>query len=309
MMSVQRNAVVDLRQQIKGMTKNIQSFSSSMNSLYEDESLGTFSEAGIKLRNLRDDTRDAALVCLKDILPISTSFVSSVSDYFEYYDTMGYEQWCKLIPCILQKTIGYRQLSEKIRQVYEYSLIPLKQRQDQASIVQAEMSELKERYERKKTELNDTADTKKGWAIGLAFVPIVNIFATPALAVAAGEDYALANKNAAQAANMEAAAIKVGQTLIPALHALVSGIAKAAGFFSVMEQEMIKFQGKAEKGIESQKRLHYKVMKQEAQEMKYLCRAFNAALPQVKNDFAALKGNPDPLEKWMKFYFGRKGVK
>ena len=35
-------------------------------------------------------------------------------------------------------------------------------------------------------------------------------------------------------------------------------------------------------------------MKQEAQEMKYLCRAFNAALPQVKNDLAALKGNPDP---------------
>ncbi|XP_068692912.1 eukaryotic translation initiation factor 5B-like [Montipora foliosa] len=177
---VQRDAVVDLRKQINGMTKNIQVLSALMKTLYEDENLG------INLRKLRDDTRDDAMVCLKDILPLSVGFVSCVTHYFENSGTLEYDQWCRLISRILEKTIGYRQLSERIRQRYEDSLVPLKKRQYQAKLVQAEMRKRREEFQRRQRELEDTARTKRKWAIVLAFLPIVNIIAYPTLSASAG---------------------------------------------------------------------------------------------------------------------------
>ena len=291
--SVQKNAVVDLRQQINEMTRSIQTFSNSMKNLYSHDNDKSF-----KVNKLRDETREDAMVCLKDILPLSTMFVSSVSDYFDYYETLEYKQWRQLIPDILEKARGYRQLSEKIRQKYEESLVRLKARQGKARQIQAEMTDLKEDYEKRKREFQNTASTKRGWAIGLAIVPVVNLVATPALLSSAGKDDEEAGWNGTQEDKMERAAIKIGQTLIPALEAFINGLAKAAGFFSVTEQEVTKFQGKAEKGIEEQKFLHYRLMKTEAQEIKSLCQAFKEVLPKVKDDLSALKGNAqaDPLK-------------
>ena len=303
--SVQKNAVVDLRQQINEMTRSIQTFSNSMKNLYSHQNDKSF-----KVKKLRDETREDATACLKDILPLSTMFVSSLSDYFDYYETLEYKQWRRLIPSILEKASGYRELSERIRQKYEESLVPLKARQDKAKQIQAEMTHLKEEYKKRRRELRDTASTKRGWAIGLAFVPIVNLIATPALLISAGNDDEEAGWNGTQEDKMERAAIKIGQTLVPALEAFINGFAKAAGFFSVTEQEMIKFQGKAEKGIEEQKFLHYMVMKTEAREIKSLCQAFKEVLPKVKDDLSALKGNAqaDPLKALIEILFsGRLG--
>lgn len=298
--SVQKNAVVDLRQQINEMTRSIQTFSNSMKNLYLHDNDKSF-----KVNKLRDETREDALVCLKDILPLSTMFVSSVSDYFDFYETLEYKQWRQLIPDILEKARGYRQLSEKIRQKYEESLVHLKTRQDKARQIQAEMTDLKKHYERRRRELQNTASTKRSWAIGLAFVPVVNLVATPALLSSAGNDDDEAGWNGTQEDKMERAAIKISQTLIPALAAFTNGLAKAAGFFSVTEQEVTKFQGKAEKGMEEQKFLHYKLMKTEAQEIKSLCRAFKEVLPKVKDDLSALKGNAqaDPVKALLKILF------
>ena len=56
--------------------------------------------------------------------------IVTLSDYFDYYETLEYQQWRRLVPSILKKASGYRELSEKIRQKYEESLVPLKARQD-----------------------------------------------------------------------------------------------------------------------------------------------------------------------------------
>ena len=299
-MSVQKNAVVDLRHQINEMTWSIQTFSNSMKNLYSHDN-----DTSFKVNKLRDETREDAMVCLKDILPLSTMFVSSVTDYFDYYETLEYKQWRQLIPDILEKARGYRELSEKIRQKYEESLVRLKARQDKARQIQAEMTDLKEDYEKRKREFQNVASTKRSWAIGLAFVPIVNLFATPALLDSAGKDDYGSGWNGTQEDKMERAAIKIGQTLIPALEAFINGLAKAAGFFSVTEQEIFKFQGNAEKGMEEQKFLHYKLMKTEAQEIKSLCQAFKEVLPKVNDDLSALKGNAqaDPLKALLKLLF------
>lgn len=64
------------------------------------------------LRKLRDQTRDDAIVYLKGILPNSSKFVSLISEYFEYYEALDFDQWCDMIAFILADTAGYRQLCE-----------------------------------------------------------------------------------------------------------------------------------------------------------------------------------------------------
>lgn len=287
-----RDAVVELHQQIQTMTNNLRSFSSSMRNLYEEEdSVNFFSEAGMKLRQLRDDTRSDAMVVLKEVLPLSTKFVTSVSNFVDWYEGLDFQQWCNKIPRILQKAVGYRQLSEMLLQRYEATLAPLKKRQDHARLLVIELEGLERSYERKKRELEDTASAKRGWAIGLAFVPFVNLVASPALACAAESDILEATRQGALAEVQKDAASKVSGTLIPALQDFVAGVTKAAVFFSVMEQEFRKFEGKAEKGNDYRKFLHYKVMKKEASDMKSICRVFKTALPEVQRDLSLMEGS------------------
>ena len=87
------------------------------------------------------------------------------------------------------------------------------------------------------------------------------------------------------------AARNVSGKLIPALEDFVAGVTKATGFFSVMEQEFRKFEGKAEKGNDTRKFLHYKVTKKEARDMKSICRVFNPALPEVQRNLSLMEGS------------------
>ena len=67
-------------------------------------------------------------------------------------------------------------------QRYEATLVPLKKRRDNAWLLVTELEDLERSYERKKRGREDKADTKRDCAIGLAFVPFVNLVASPALA-------------------------------------------------------------------------------------------------------------------------------
>ena len=81
----------------------------------------------------------------------------------------------------------------------------------------------------------------------------------------------------------------VSEALIPALENFINRIKKAAGFFSVMEQELINLENTASNDDDDDpKKLHYMVMKKEARDMKSICQSFYAVLPDVMTDFRAI---------------------
>ena len=63
---------------------SIQTFSNSMKNLYSNDN-----DVSFKVTKLRDETREDAMGCLKDIIPLSEMFGSSVSDYFDDYETQS----------------------------------------------------------------------------------------------------------------------------------------------------------------------------------------------------------------------------
>lgn len=278
----------DLRVQLQSMPVDMRSFSMCMRALYSDQAVGTNTNPTRKFRKLRDDTRNDAVVYLTGVLPLSTKFVASISEYFEYYEALDYEEWCEMLSDILAETTGYRELCQTLLRMHEDILLSLHARGDQARVFIEELKHLQQEFEKKKKELEEKAQTKRYWAIGLAFVPRLNKVAPPALCAAAESDLADAVAKGCEAKVQEAAAITVTNTLIPALKGFISGISKAAGFFSVMELELKKLEGKAEKVKSDPKRLYYKVMKIPARDMKSLCQCFYAVIPNVRTYFLAI---------------------
>lgn len=115
----------------------------------EGDSFTAFSgAAGIKCRELRDDTRSDAMAVLIEIISLSNNLITS-----ECYEGQEFEEWFNKIPLILEKTVAYRQLSEMLLQRYEATLVPLKKRQDHEWLVVTELKDLKRGYERKKESL------------------------------------------------------------------------------------------------------------------------------------------------------------
>ncbi|XP_068686101.1 uncharacterized protein [Montipora foliosa] len=281
-------AVVDLRGQISDMSKSMRAFSFSMRSLYVDKAVGTSTAAARKFRKLRDDTRNDAMVYLKGILPLSTKFVASISEYFEYYEALEYEEWCKMISDILEETVGYRQLCETLLKMHEDILVPLKKRQDEATLVIAEFEKLRGKFSKKQQEFEEKAQAKTDWAHGLSVVPLFGPILKSVMEGGAAKDMLEAVAHKAEAEVQEAATTAVRVTLIPALQRFIDGITEAAGFFSVMEQEIRKFENKAEESTKDPKKLYYKVMNKQASDMKSICQAFYAVLPAVRTDFEAI---------------------
>ena len=179
------------------------------------------------------------MVYLRGVLPLSTKLVSSINEYFECYKALEYEEWLYMLSDILEETIGYRELCQALLQMHEDILVPLKKREDQARSIIKELKHLQREFERKRKELEEKAGSERSWAVGLAFVPIVNMIVSPLSLAAAEEDLAESVAKGCEEQIQEVAAA-VSNTLIPALKGFISGISRAAGFFSVMEQELKK---------------------------------------------------------------------
>ena len=179
------------------------------------------------------------MVYLRGVLPLSTKLVSSINEYFECYEALEYEEWLYMLSDILEETIGYRELCQALLQMHEDILVPLKEREDQARSIIKELKHLQREFERKRKELEEKAGSERSWAVGLAFVLIVNMIVSP-LSLAASEDDLAESVAKGCEEQIQEVAAAVSNTLIPALKGFISGISRAAGFFSVMEQELKK---------------------------------------------------------------------
>ena len=287
-----------LTENLKEMAVDMRLFSLTLRSLYSQYAVGTNEQPARQFRKLRDDTRNDAMVYLKCILPVSTKFVSSISEYFEYYDALNYEEWCEMLPDILQETKGYKELCETVLQMHEDILVPLKKRKDEALLLVTSFKDLQVKYEERKTELEDRVQAKRYWAGSLLNIPIVGDIAAAMLNLQMARAVAVGQ----QAKIQEAAIIAVSKALIPALENFINGIKKAAGFFSVMEQELMKFENRASNAVNDPKELHYKMMKKAAGDMKSNCQIFYAVLPDVKTDFLAIPTegtDQNYVDKWL----------
>ena len=52
----------------------------------------------------------------------------SIKEYFANYDNLSYEEWCEMLPDILEETTTYKELAQTVKGMYEEMMVPLKRR-------------------------------------------------------------------------------------------------------------------------------------------------------------------------------------
>jgi len=181
----------------------------------------------------------------------------------------------------------------------------LKKRQDDATTLMSEMTDLSAEYEKKAQELQESAESKNAWAIRLLFVPLVNVIATPLLKVSARRDLVTSVGKKKEAEIQIAAAGVVKNTLVKALSNFLEGLDAFARFFAVIHEELETFRNRGEnaKDAEQHKLLHFNKMSKKASKIMGRCEIFFAVLPSIRSDLDAIPSegtDQNYVDRWMK---------
>ena len=86
------NQVALLQTKRSSLATNMKFFSLSMRSLYTDKAIDTKSDAAKEMRQLRDDTRNDGVAYLHCVLPVVTTCLTDIEDYFKYYKALTKEE-------------------------------------------------------------------------------------------------------------------------------------------------------------------------------------------------------------------------
>ena len=288
---------------MKDLPTNMRFFSLALRSLYAEKAVSVNSDVAKRFNRLRDDTKKDAMIYVKAILPVSTEVVRSLNEFFEYYTELDFNDWSSNLDDIIDDVKSYKDCCTEIVKLHEDVMVPLKKREDEAKILATEFQDLSAQYAKQKQELEESANSKWSWAIGLSWVPIVNAIATPLLISGSNSSNAEAIAKGAQLQINEAATLTVSEVMVPALKNFIDGLNAAAGFFSIIENELAAFQGKAEKADHSKKKMHYTMINKKAKEIKGHCQTFYAMIPQVRTDFEAIPyeipGDKNYVDAWL----------
>ena len=293
-----------LSSRLVSLPENMRLFSLSMRSLFTDKAVGGTSSTANKVRLLRDNTRNDAVAYLKFVLPVVTSRVADIGDYFEYYEALTMDEWWESIDDIIEETKSHKEACKVLIKIHEDMLTTLKKRKDEAAVVASELKDLAAEYAKKVEELRASAETKNDWALGLAFIPFVNVIASPILLSSAQKDVAESVAKQKETEIQYAVARVVTDTLVPALGNFIEGLEHVAGFFEVIHQELTSFQKKGRQATDADrpKLMHYKTMRSKAKEIKNGCKGFYAVLPSVRTDFQAIPDegtDQNYVDKWL----------
>ena len=306
MSDVQQKAkknVDTLKADLKNMPVDMRLFTLSMRSLYSTDAVGGQSEAAQKFRKLRDDTRHDGVIYLRCLLPLTMKYVGLLKDYFDYYASLGFDDWKKYLSDVVAHVKASQQVAQFLLENHKTMMTSLKKREDEAKIIMKELKDLEAQYEASAKKLARKGKTEKFWAIPLALIPFVGVIASAVITAFGDTDVAKAMAEVQESKIDEAGSVVIAHTIIPAIESFLKGLSGAAGYFQVVEEDLKDFEGKAETGEKDPSKLYFSLMKHDAQDIQSLCDDFLAVLPDVQTDFAALPQkdtDTNYVDTWLK---------
>ena len=173
--------VDDLSSRLISLPANMRIFSLCMRSLFTDKAIGGQSQTANKFRQLRDNTRKDAVIFLNHVLPVVTRCVADIGDFFEYYQALAMDEWWESIDDIVEVAKSNEEACNVLIEILQDLIFPLKKRQNEASVLVVELTDLSTKYEKKMKDLKSSADVKNKWGLALAFVPGTNLIVCPLL--------------------------------------------------------------------------------------------------------------------------------
>ena len=276
----------------------------SMKSLFigQEYDAALHSDAASEFQELWDETRNDAVIYSHCMIPITTKFVGRLPDFFRCYLEKDYNGWKKSLGDLKKRVMSWKESANALLQTNEKIMVSLKRQQDLASVIINQLPHLEQQYEEKYKELEARAKKERNWAFALSFIPFVGAIAASKLYEAGDRDVAEAIRARDMERNDKCASMALAHSTVPALSKVTKSIGDIAGFFQIMEEHLISYDDQVKAGMEDESRLHYLLMKPEAEYFITLCKHLLSALQEARSDFDSIpkrEDDTDHVQRWV----------
>lgn len=251
--------------------------------------------------SLRDNMSNSACVYKLKVLPLSRASLQTVKNWMEYFLDLSFEDCKDCAEEILQDAIASKELMILNKDTHKAMAVEFGRLEDRVDKVLGACRLEAKRHEEQAKALRDKADTQSKWAIGLAFIPVVGLIASPILASAADDNLIEAVAAQEEAELAVAAASVVKETLAPALNEYCFAMDRCAGEFEKLASECASFADKGKRFAETEKRAFFKLMQGRATAIFDSVKAFQMVAISAEIDLECLPAAPEPnyVQQWL----------
>jgi len=249
----------------------------------------------------RKDMTTKAIVYKDKVLPLATLSLQRVKDFMLYFKDLSYEDCLDIADDIAEEARNNQALMVLNRDTHMAMCAEFKRMEDHITVVLKTCKLEAEEQQKKSEALSASAEKKMGWAIGLAFIPVVGLVASPLLlksaagnrveSIAAGEEAKLA----------VAAATAIRDALAGALDWYCKAMDRCAGEFQMLASECDSFAGKAEQLADTNKKAFYVMMNKRADVILDAVSTFLMVSVSAETDLMCLPSCPEPnyVRQWL----------
>jgi len=277
------------------LARHMKNFSEKMRSLYVEEKISITVENGEEFNTLRDAIKNDAVAYLKGVLPLNEICLLKLQEYFSYYESLEFDEWKKSVPDILTEVAAEGEGCQALVKVYESYLNTFNQRQDKAKDLHDKFKNLKVKYEKEVSELDEKSN--KTTILGAETISSLYLAGREIIYGSVKKELAKAVAKTQQLKIV----LKASETvtmLMTDLEEIINCLKNVAKFFEIILNELESFDEK----IENEKNRHYTMIKNESSKIKLGCRNFHGVLPEVKTNFQAIPtgGTENYVDQWLR---------
>lgn len=250
---------------------------------------------------LRSGCVDDAQVYRQKVLPLALASTQAVKEFMEYYEGLSFEEVMEVAPELADQAKLNHALMEINKDTHTEMAAAFKMKGAQVDKVLLKCQVEQKNYEEQAAILRQSAEKKNGWAIALAFIPVVNAIACPLLSDSAGEDLAKAVANEEEAQLAVNASHCVKDVLVSAIENYMSSMEILASTFQLLASECQSFANKSDKLAESRKKPFYLLLNKTAGKILSACDKSMVHLTNAESDLKSLPtaSTPNYVQEWM----------
>jgi len=240
------------------------------------------------------------------ILPVAKQSTFLVKEYMDYFQTLELSDILDIVDELSADAKAGEVLMTVCKDMHMAVSASFKQKQDRIDNVLSTCNLQKQHYLDEAKRLREEADTKEGWAIGLAFIPIVGLFASPILGSQAVSDRAKAAGAAEEAQLAVNATYVIQDCLVGALEGYMQAMDLFASTFQLLAGEIAGFLQNLDKFKATEKASFYKMCNKKAKTVMLASDTYLTAAIEAESDLMSLPECDDLnyVQKWLETHTG-----
>lgn len=243
------------------------------------------------------------------ILPVAKQSTFHVKEFMDYFVTLELSEILGIADDLSTDAKTGEMLMTVCKDMHVAVGACFKQQQDKIDKVLATCQLQKQHYLEQTERFRNSADTKRNWAIGLSFIPIVGAIASPILLSKSNSDCVEATAAAEEAQLAVNATFVIQDCLAGAIDEYVNAMEIFASTFQLLAGEIAGFLKNLDKFKDTEKAAFYKMCNKKAKTVANASDKYLSTAIEAESDLAALPEVDDEnyVQKWLETHRAEEG--